>query len=164
MNFSSRSAKSNKTKLITNLWVQIGLLVGPLLFQLIKKKSLYISISLKKVNISSIFIFVASSAVRKWFSKILVLFPISAGQVVNRCSGVSSSSLHILHVAVWVSSILCRCLFSLQCPVIAPIMSLRSCLDLFSRNLVFLLFGPSIMVLLSMQLVRLFQSFLCWVL
>lgn len=76
-------------------------------------------------------------------------------------SRVSSYSLQFLQVAVLVSPILCRCLFNLQCPVIAQIMSLRSVLYLFNRNLVFFLLGPSIMVLLCLQSTKLFHRFAC---
>ena len=111
---------------------------------------------------SSIFRFCISSSLSELLPSVLNLMLAVAGHVVSRCSGVSSSPPHLPQMGDVASPILNRCLLSLQCPVNAPTIVCRWFLDLFRRILAVLSFGSVIMVLLCLQLFKLFHSFLCW--
>ena len=92
---------------------------------------------------------------------VVLLVATSAGQLIKRWIGVSSSSLHLLHELSCDSVILCRCLLSLRWPVISPIIDLSSILDLFSKKFVVLLLDLTMKFLLCLQLSNFFHSSSC---
>ena len=93
--------------------------------------------------------------------KIKSLLLIKAVHVVIRWIGVSSSSLHLVHVDVSESPIRCRCLLSLQWPVIVPIIDRSSLRDLRSRIFVVCVLGPCRILLLCLQFCQFFHIWQC---